>query len=50
MQAVRIEILGLLMTNKVRLIVDQVLPLSEAAEAHARLSNHGAMGKIILVP
>jgi NADPH:quinone reductase-like Zn-dependent oxidoreductase len=44
------EILDLLMANKVRLIVDQVLPLSEAAEAHARLSNRGAMGKIILVP
>jgi NADPH2:quinone reductase len=49
-QAAMAEILDLLMTNKVRLIVDQVLPLSEAAEAHARLSNRGAMGKIILVP
>jgi NADPH2:quinone reductase len=49
-QAAMAEILDLLMANKVRLIVDQVLPLSEAAEAHARLSNRGAMGKIILVP
>ena len=49
-QAAMAEISDLLMANKVRLIVDQVLPLSEAAEAHARLSNRGAMGKIILVP
>jgi NADPH:quinone reductase-like Zn-dependent oxidoreductase len=42
--------LDLLMANTIRLIVDQVLPLSEAAEAHTRLSNRGAMGKIILVP
>ena len=44
------ESLDLLTANKVRLIVDQVLPLSEAAEARARLANRGAMGKIILVP
>ena len=44
------ETSDLLMANKVRLIVDQVLPLSEAAEAHARLSNRGAMGKVLLIP
>ena len=49
-QAAMAEILDLIMTNRVRLIVDQVLPLSEAAEAHTRLSNRGAMGKILLVP
>src|SRR5262245_9883504 len=49
-QAGMTEILDVLMANQVRLIVDQVPPLSEAAEAHARLSNRGAMGKIILVP
>ena len=49
-QAAMAEILDLLMANKARLIVDQVLPLSEAAEAHARLSNRGAMGKVILLP
>ena len=49
-QAAMAESLDLLTANKVRLIVDQVLPLSEAAEAHARLANRGAMGKIILVP
>jgi NADPH:quinone reductase-like Zn-dependent oxidoreductase len=38
------------MDKRVRLIVDQVLPLSEAAKAHAHLSNRGAMGKVLLVP
>jgi NADPH2:quinone reductase len=49
-QAAMTEILGLMMDNKVRLIVDQVLPLSEAAKAHAHLSNRGAMGKVLLIP
>jgi NADPH:quinone reductase-like Zn-dependent oxidoreductase len=44
------ELLTLIMGQKVRLIVDQVLPLSEAAKAHAHLSNRGAMGKVILIP
>lgn len=44
------EMLDLIVGNKVRIIVDQVLPLSEAAKAHAHLSNRGAMGKVILVP
>jgi NADPH2:quinone reductase len=44
------EILGLIVDKKVRLIVDQVLPLSEAAKAHAHLSNRGAMGKVLLIP
>jgi NADPH2:quinone reductase len=49
-QAAMAEILGLIMDQKVRLIVDQVLPLSEAAKAHAHLSNRGAMGKVLLIP
>ena len=49
-QAAMAEGLALLMANKSRLIVNQVLRLSEAVEAQARLSNRGAMGKIILVP
>jgi NADPH:quinone reductase-like Zn-dependent oxidoreductase len=36
--------------GQVRLIVDRVLPLSEAAAAHALLSNRGAMGKVLLIP
>jgi NADPH:quinone reductase len=49
-QTAMAEILGLIMDKKVRLIVDQVLPLSEAAKAHAHLSNRGAMGKVLLIP
>jgi NADPH:quinone reductase len=49
-QAAMAEILGLIIDKKVRLIVDQVLPLSEAAKAHAHLSNRGAMGKVLLIP
>jgi NADPH:quinone reductase len=44
------ELLTLIMDKKVRLIVDQVLPLSEATKAHAHLSNRGAMGKVLLIP
>jgi NADPH:quinone reductase len=49
-QAAMGELLGLILDKKVRLIVDQVLPLSEAAKAHAHLSNRGAMGKVLLIP
>jgi NADPH2:quinone reductase len=49
-QAAMGELLGLIMDKKVRLIVDHVLPLSEAAKAHAHLSNRGAMGKVLLIP
>jgi NADPH2:quinone reductase len=49
-QAAMAELLSLIMDKKVRLVVDQVLPLSEATKAHAHLSNRGAMGKVILIP
>jgi NADPH2:quinone reductase len=49
-QAPMAEILDLIMAGKVRLVVDQVLPLSEAAKAHAHLSNRGTLGKVLLIP
>jgi NADPH:quinone reductase len=49
-QAAMAELLTLIMDKKVRLIVDQVLPLSEATKAHAHLSNRRAMGKVLLIP
>jgi NADPH:quinone reductase len=49
-QAAMAELLSLIMDKTVRLIVDRVLPLSEAAKAHAHLSNRGAMGKVLLIP
>ncbi len=44
------ELLALVAEGTLRLIVDRVLPLSEAAAAHAHLSNRGAMGKVLLIP
>jgi NADPH:quinone reductase len=49
-QAAMAEILDLVMAGKVHLIVDQILPLSEAAKAHAHLSNRGTLGKVLLIP
>ena len=49
-QSAMAELLSLIMDKKVRLIVDQVLPLSEAAKAHAHLSSRGTMGKVLLIP
>lgn len=49
-QAAMAEVLDLIRAGKVRLIVDQVLPLSEAAKAHAHLSNRGTLGKVLLIP
>jgi NADPH:quinone reductase len=49
-QAAMAESLDLITAGKVRLIVDQVLPLSEATKAHAHLSNRGTLGKVLLIP
>jgi NADPH:quinone reductase len=49
-QSAMAELLSLIMDKKVRLIVDQVLPLSEVAKAHAHLSSRGTMGKVLLIP
>jgi NADPH2:quinone reductase len=49
-QAAMAAILELILAQKVRLVVDQVLPLSEAAKAHAHLSNRGTLGKVLLIP
>jgi NADPH:quinone reductase-like Zn-dependent oxidoreductase len=49
-QGAMAELLELAATGKIRLIVDRVLPLSEAAHGHAHLSNRGVMGKVLLLP
>jgi NADPH2:quinone reductase len=49
-QGAMAELLHLVVAKQLRLVVDRVLPLSEAAQAHAHLSNRGAMGKVILIP
>ena len=44
------ELFPMMSRGQVRLIVDQVIPMSEAARAHQHLANRGSRGKVILVP
>ncbi len=44
------ELFPMIAEGKVKLIVDQVLPMSEVAKAHQHLSNRGTRGKVILTP
>ena len=44
------ELFPLLAEGKVRLIVDRVIPMAEAGQAHQHLSNRGSRGKVILTP
>ncbi len=49
-QAAMAEIFPLLADGKARLVVDQVLSMSEVATAHQHLANRGTRGKVILTP
>jgi NADPH:quinone reductase-like Zn-dependent oxidoreductase len=40
----------LVRTGKIRDVVDRVLPLSEARQAHELIKNRGQFGKVVLVP
>ena len=44
------ELFPLLAEGTVRLVVDQVLPMSQVAKAHEHLANRGTRGKVILTP
>ena len=44
------ELFPLLAQGKARLIVDRVIPMSDAGQAHQHLSNRGSRGKVILTP
>ena len=44
------ELLPLVAKGQARLVVDQVLPMSQAAKAHQHLANRGTRGKVILTP
>ena len=44
------ELFPMIADGRVRLIVDQVLPMSEVGKAHQHLSNRGTRGKVILTP
>ena len=49
-QAAMAEIFPLLADGRARLVVDQVLPMSEVAAAHRHLAGRGTRGKVILRP
>lgn len=49
-QAAMSEIFPLMAEGKARLVVDQVLPMSEVAAAHRHLAGRGTRGKVILTP
>ena len=36
--------------GKLRVAIEETFPLAEAAEAHRRLEEHRASGKIVLIP
>ena len=44
------ELFPMMANGQVKLIVDQVLPMSQAGQAHQHLANRGTRGKVILVP
>lgn len=48
--AVEREVWPLLVNGRIKPIVDSVMPLSQAAEAHARMAGSSHIGKILLTP
>jgi NADPH2:quinone reductase len=42
------EVLGAIQSDKLRLTIDRVLPLADAAEAHRLLESRGTSGKLLL--
>ena len=49
-KAAMAELLPMIADGKAKLIVDQILPMSEVAKAHTHLASRGARGKVILTP
>ncbi len=49
-KAAMAELLPMITDGKLKLIVDQVLPMSEVAKAHTHLASRGTKGKVILTP
>ena len=44
------DVLGWVESGELKLRVEHVLPLSEAAEAHRHLSSRATTGKVLLIP
>ena len=49
-KAAMTELLPMIADGRAKLIVDQVLPMSEVVKAQQYLSNRGTRGKVILTP
>ena len=49
-QGAMADMFEMIADGKVKLIVDQVLPMSEVGKAHQHLANRGTRGKVILTP
>ena len=45
-----IQIVKLLEQGKLRAVIDRVMPLSQARQAHELLSSRAQFGKVVLVP
>jgi NADPH:quinone reductase-like Zn-dependent oxidoreductase len=45
-----LEALKFVREGKIRAVVDQVLPLSEARQAHELIENRAQFGKVVLRP
>lgn len=49
-KAAMAELFPMISSGQARLIVDQVLPMDQVAQAHQHLANRGTRGKVILTP
>ena len=49
-KAAMAEMFPMIAAGQAKLVVDQILPMAEAAKAHQHLANRGAMGKVLLTP
>ena len=44
------ELMPMVVNGQINLVVDQILPMSEAGQAHEHVSQRGTRGKVILTP
>lgn len=49
-QSAMAELMPMMADGKIKLVVDLVLPMTEAGKAHEHVSNRGTRGKVILTP
>ena len=44
------DLIPMIMDGRLKLIVDRVIPMSAAGDAHLHLASRGTRGKVILTP